>query len=50
MSDKNHNNKEGKCKYLIERFDKFNQTLSMHIIRKKEPLLLHHIFEYLKEL
>ena len=49
-SDKNHNNKEGKCKYCIEKVDQLNRTLNTHIIRKKEPFFLHHIFEYFKEL
>ena len=49
-SDKNHNNKEGKCKYCIEKVDQLNRTLNTHIISKKEPFFLHHIFEYFKEL
>ena len=49
-SDKNHNNKEGKCKYCIEKVDQLNRTLNTHIIRKKEPFFLHHTFEYFKEL
>ena len=51
-SDKNHNNKEEKSKYLIdEARENFNQTLSVGIIsNNKEPFVLHHILGYLKEL
>ena len=50
-SDENHNNKENKCKHLIdEAFEKFNWTVNISIIRNKEAYLLHHILGYLKEL
>ena len=42
-SDKKHNNKEDKSKYLIDvEVGKFNRTLSMRIISNKEAFLLHH--------
>ena len=41
----------GQNKYLIDEvLEKFNRTLSIHIIRNKEAFIQHHILGYLKEL
>ena len=50
-SDINHKNKEVQNKSLIDEvFEKFNQILSILIIRIMEAFFLHHMFGYLEEL
>lgn len=50
-SGKNHSNKKGKNKCLIdELLEKFNHALSIPIIRNNEAFLLDHILSFLKKL
>ena len=49
-SDKNDSNKKEKNRYLINKaLEKFNRTLSRHIIRNNKAFLLHQMLGYLKE-
>ena len=46
-SDENHNDKENETNYLIYKvLEKFNQTLSIRIIRNAEAFPLHYLWVF----